>query len=350
MEQVQATIDLGNTQTVPTPVQVANTMPTTNNPAPAQPVSNQAAPAQPVSNQAAPVQPVSNQAAPVQPVSNQAAAMQAVNDSISNPSGTQTVVPDVPKIDTSVLAGTEITTVSALFWNDTLNVLKQLTKKNTEHLLIHNGKISLNYDYGVVNCDLTKSFGKHSVYINEPERSLKMLSLLNKEDDITIMDNTGEYIVYGSRKNSIRDAVHIRKFVHRYSDISQLETKDEYSSQLVVSTEIAEALINAKKVIESDFYRLVIDLDTYEILSIEIDGGAYVKYFKDATGRNTGSYKVPNLFIINKNFDTLIRIYNIDNSTNIHVKTITDTNIGPLTYTIEAKLQSNADSTNISMI
>ena len=234
------------------------------------------------------------------------------------------------------LSGTEIASVDAVFWKGFLKVLEIVSQDLTavDIISINKGKLVLSRGSGILSGDLTDVFGTHTWHLKDPGNILKKLKLINGGDRITIMDADSSNIIYNVKKGEVNSSLKVTKTEESNSIVIDKIDPGELKHRISLDVEQVIQINKAKKTLGAREYNVIIDVNTHELLSIDIN--SELKFnFLSSTGRETMRYKVSELFPVpNPENNVIFEIYQKDND--IFFKTLSDLAMTTIHYQIYA--------------
>lgn len=246
------------------------------------------------------------------------------------------------KAENEEIDGQEIASIKSAYWGafHTLISLVSPDLGSADIISIVDGKLTLSKDGGVLSADLTDLFGKNSWHILGPKEVIKTLKLIKGGTKVTIMDDGPRNIVYNSDGDVIKTVVTVTK--PETTNVMKVEEVDpgDFKVRKELSNEMVSNLVAAKSALGALYYNIIIDVDTHEILSIDVDS-KFKENLLSATGRTTERYKVKDLFPIPKPDNMLIEVYN--KAGQIYIKTLADLTMTTVNFQIPAmKFAQNA--------
>lgn len=246
------------------------------------------------------------------------------------------------KAENEEISGQEIASIKSAYWGafHTLISLVSPDLGSADIISIVDGKLTLSKDGGVLSADLTDLFGKNSWHILGPKEVIKTLKLIKGGTKVTIMDDGPRNIVYNSDGDIVKTVVTVTK--PETTNVMKVEEVDpgDFKVRKELSNEMVGNLVAAKAAHGALYYNIIIDVDTHEILSIDVDS-KFKENILSATGRTTERYKVKDLFPIPKPDNMLIEVYNKGGQ--IYIKTLADLTMTTVNFQIPAmKFAQNA--------
>jgi len=234
------------------------------------------------------------------------------------------------------LEGTEIASIDSSFWDSFLKLIEVVSTdlEPTDVVSINKGKLLIAKGSGAIYGDLTDIFGNHTWNIKDPNNTLKKLKLISGGEKVTIMDAAKSNLVYSSVKGVVKSNINIVK-----TDIDNIQTVEridpgELKHTFKINKNEVSRMSNAKKVLGAPSFNIIIDVNTFEVLSININSEISYKFI-DAAGRETMRYKAITLFPVPKvDTDLVFEVYSKDKD--IYIKTISNITVTVLTYQVRA--------------
>ncbi len=247
------------------------------------------------------------------------------------------------------LAGTEIASVKSAFWGSFLKSIETVSPGlGAEDVVsINEGQLIASKAGGVIKCDLSNVFGKNTWNIKDPNLQLKLLKLIRGGDKVTILDDGNKNIIYSSTKNQLEKvATFIKPNTKNFKGIVQVDV-GEPKFTTAVSVDNVSDLVAAKGIHDALYYNVTIDVNTYEVLSIDVDD-KYNIVIKSDTARETMRYKVQELFPVKKPDSIILDVYDKDGT--IFFRTSNDFVMTTIFYQIPAMVNPKRDDLDFDAI
>ena len=233
------------------------------------------------------------------------------------------------------LNGTEIASIKSAYWG-AFHTLVQLVSPDlgsADIISIVDGKLALSKDGGILEADLTDLFGKNSWHILGPKEVIKTLKLIKGGTKVTIMDDGPRNIIYNSDGDTVKTVVTVTKpETTNFMKVEEVDPGD-FKVRKELTVEMVGNLVAAKSALGALYYNVILDTDTHEILSIDVDS-KFKENLLSSTGRTTERYKVKDLFPVPKPDNMLIEVY--DKAGQIYIKTLADLTMTTVNFQIPA--------------
>jgi hypothetical protein len=199
-------------------------------------------------------------------------------------------------------------------------------------IYIEDGKLSTLKASGFIYCDLETLFGKNNFEIIDPKNAIKKLKLCRGGDLVSILNVKSEnkYRVISSFNGEANDIINIFKPQLKETQSVKAPTLGEKKFSVEMELDIISKLIEAKKAYEATYYTIVLEKDTYRLVSIELTDD--YKHNFTSTTKETISLKVFDPFPITKAEGIIFEVHtSADNR--IFIQTIADVSITSIRYT-----------------
>jgi hypothetical protein len=279
-------------------------------------------------------------------VAPEVAEMQMIKQEIIQEVAAPTQVVPVAHNDTNI---TIIGEMKSAYYGGFVKILEFLSDNmgSQDVIYIEDGKLSTLKGSGFIYCDLESLFGKNNFEIIDPKNAIKKLKLCRGGDLVSIMDvkDDNKYRVVSSFKGEANDIINIFKPQTKDSQSVKAPTLDTKKYSVELELDIIAKLIEAKKAYDATYYTLVLEKDTYRLISIELTDN-YRHNFSTTTAE-TVSYKVFDPFPITKAEGIIFEIYSNDAAQKVYIQTIADVSITSIRYTEIASIKTDFDAFTI---
>lgn len=210
-------------------------------------------------------------------------------------------------------------------------------------IYIEDGKLSTLKGSGFVYCDLESLFGKNNFEIIDPKTAIKKLKLCRGGDLVSIIDmkNENKYRVISSTNGEANDIINIFKPQSKDPQTVKAPTLDTKMFSTELELDIIAKLIEAKKAYEATYYTIVLEKDTYKLLSIELTED--YKHNFAASNNETVELKVFDPFPITKAEGIIFEVHSAKDG-KIFIQTIADVSITSIRYTEIAQEKTEFDT------
>jgi len=205
----------------------------------------------------------------------------------------------------------QIASIRAAAYGGLIKIIETVSKKMTSSdiLKIKEGQIVSNMSGGYISSDLTAIFGKNNWELKDPNGALKRLKLIKGNNTVSIYDDKTRYIILNEDKGFVKQKMFINKTLNNMETNNITKSNPgELKYSMEIEGGIIANLITARASLNIDYYNLVIDSDTKELVSISIND-EFTENFLTSAGRNIKKYRTLELFPVSKAEETKIDIY-----------------------------------------
>ena len=239
-----------------------------------------------------------------------------------------------------------IAELRSAYYSSLIKTIETVSKKlsATDILNIENGKIITSFENGYFYCDLSDLFKNNNLYLKDPNNVLKMLKLIKGNSDVYLLETKQKYIVMNYENNTKKQKIIIPKAT---SEVGiKLEKKDPGTLlyKTIMDTGIINNLINAKAALGKNYFNITIDVDSGEVLTIDVGDKEYNEYLIPEAGKNTRRLRTRELFPVIGRTETALAIYKDGDNYNA-VSTASDT-ISNIDFQVSLTMLRKDDGAN----
>ena len=205
----------------------------------------------------------------------------------------------------------QIASIRSAFYGGLIKVLSIVSKNlSSDNILqIKEGHILASYNGGYFFSDLTDLFNKNSWNIKDPKNAIARLNLIKGNDTVTILEAANKYIIYNESKGVIKQKTTFAKAKDSETNADIIKSDPgELKYETSLDAGIVSNLVAAKASLSALHYNIIIDVDTYEVLELNVNQEFDELLLSDA-GRTTMRYKTQDLFPHASSAGNILKIY-----------------------------------------
>ncbi len=231
------------------------------------------------------------------------------------------ITEDIGKSDEAKIIAT-FTSTKFGFFTAILDILSN-KMESSDILDITKGKVLASLEGGLISCDLTAYFKDNDLSLKDPRNAIKLLKIIKGSTDIAIVDDLRKYIIYNTFEGEPKQIININK--SNDSQKMQLvlpEFGDLKFSQVLDPGDIS-ALIATKAGYNALYYNIIIDVNTFELVEVNIEDKGTTKIL-NRKGRDLQRYRVKELFPVQKATQTIFKVFLLNNNDQTELMFLTE--------------------------